>query len=62
MITLVFQTSKDAETAWEEYFSEPSDSILNTQLDRRNARIEIEPCSGGETHLEIPDGLIAIII
>jgi hypothetical protein len=63
MITLVFNSSRAAEIAFEEYFSEPDDYIAT--LDYKAAKITID-CGGapvGEgTHLEIPDGLIAIII
>lgn len=63
MITLVFNSSKAAETAFEEYFSEPDEYI--STLDYKAARITLD-CGGapiGEgTYLEIPDGLIAIII
>jgi hypothetical protein len=61
MITLVFCNSDDAETAFEEYFSEPSETTRAT-LDRQAGTITVDRYAIGETHLDIPDGLIAIII
>lgn len=70
-ITLVFSSSKAAEAAFLQYFQDSGDYIA--QFNRQAATIAID-CGGapiaegaskmtGEgTHLEIPDGLIGIII
>lgn len=62
-ITLVFSSSEAAEAAYLEYFQDSGDYIA--QLNYKAATIAID-CGGapiGEgTHLEIPNGLIGIII
>jgi hypothetical protein len=60
-LTLLFNSTASAETAWAEYFDD-SESLINAYLRAKDAAIDIEAYSDGETHLEILDGLIAIII
>lgn len=59
-VTLVFNSSVAARFAYDEYFSEAGCDSVAT-LDLKNATIAIERI-GGETHIDIMDGLIAIII
>lgn len=60
-ITLVFNSSQSAETAWIEYFEEPSE-VCRATLNRKDGKIEIEVFHTAQIHLEIPDGAIAIVI
>jgi len=60
MITLVFRSSTDAETAFEEYFEETSE-LFRATLNRKDGTIQLEGWIG-QLDLEIPDGLLSIVI
>ncbi|NEQ27512.1 MAG: hypothetical protein F6K28_52615 [Microcoleus sp. SIO2G3] len=62
-LTLLFNSSEAAEIAWSEYF-DGTDAVINAYLRLKDAAIDIEAYSElhGETHLQIPEGLIAIVI
>ena len=60
MITLVFRSSADAETAFEECFEETSE-LFRATLNRKDGTIQLEGWIG-QLDLEIPDGLLSIVI
>ncbi len=59
-ITFLFHSSQDATEAYEEFFSEPSPSYT-AELDRKNGFITVRKIDE-EVHLEIPNGVTAIVI
>jgi hypothetical protein len=61
-ITLVFDSTESAEDAWRVHF-EDSEEVWNVYLNAKEATIDIERYSqDDEIHLEIPVGVIAIVL